>query len=140
MGKIIKAKIRKVRGIDGTRFVYPPVWDAGAINVVVYQDDGLDEEYCIGIVADVNLARFTAHKDIVEIREGEANSLGRTWRKPVTSISDEQIVLRALENLRESPFARARLSQEQQDALDPDNEALGVSKSPEFDIRNYMKG
>ena len=138
MSKVIKAKVRKVKGDGRTRFQYPSNWDAKAINVLVYQDDGLAEEYCIATVADKDLERFTSDPDIEEISEVEANALGSIWALRATRIIDEQSVIETVAWLLESPFAAGRLTTKQQEILDPENIRPGINKTPEFDIKNYL--
>lgn len=69
--KIAKVKIKKIRNETSTKFVYPLEYDAKEISPFLYQNENLDEEYCLANVPD----HFIFSDDIIEVSETEAKKL-----------------------------------------------------------------
>ena len=54
MSKVVKVTVTKTRNQDDTETVmgYPATYDPAEISPFIYQDEGLDTEYCLGVVED----------------------------------------------------------------------------------------
>jgi hypothetical protein len=129
MAKIIKVKMNRVQNGNRIHNDFPVSYDPKKVKVLAYEDlDDVNKEYCIGVIADEDLASFTASSDIEEIDQATANTLGLVWRPQVNRITNQQKILAILDKVHNS----TGLSLTDQDAIDPDNAEPGVNKSALF--------
>jgi hypothetical protein len=136
--RIIKAKIRKERTEStGTTFAYPPLWDINKINVVGYEDTdnlGTVEEWCIGLIYDdVYAATLIDDINVIAIDEATANDLGGQYNPQQLVIDDDMLpdILVAISK----PIGDR--TQEEEDMLNPDNDASGIRRTAPFDISRW---
>lgn len=117
----------------------PPECDVNKIEIMflectddfdafVARGDGLS--YTVGVVSDADAPAFLASKDIVELTEEEATTLG-VIMKPQREIYDNAIIAPIFAKQR----AAMVLTQEELDALDPDNPAKGITMSAHFSTK-----
>lgn len=125
---VLKVKISKQRSPNGTKFIYPEGYDPEKIKVVAYQDEGLDEELCIGIVDD----DFQLNDKIIEITEEEINTLGKEYKPQEKKITDQSAVLLALST------PEAERTEEQIKVLDENDPTPGINITREFNITDYV--
>jgi len=147
--KIIKVKIKKEKKDGATQFTYPKVcqdnnhsqhvtyvaYEADASNYPAdYADGGkIVEEYAVGVIEEGDVFNaLVADDDIEEMNETDANTFGKTWKPQVTKITDEQKVILILAKEEKDR------TQEEKDALDPENEEEGINKTPEFNITKWL--
>ncbi len=140
MKKILKVKIKRTVGGGKTHYDYPPEYDVSKISVLRYESqdpDGMSDvkgrgdkdEYCIGVVNEADVPAFLISKDIEEITSDVAKALGPKWYTQVDKISDPNKILAIV-----AKQARGEvLTQEEKDALDPDNPESGINKTPTWD-------
>lgn len=137
--KILKIKVGRKSINGGTRYVYPPVYDASKIQVLVYESslpENLEEvrnrgnkyEYLLGIVDEADAPRFLRSDDIEEITRQEAESLGAIWTKQQEKVTDQTAVLSILSKLARNET----LTEDEQKTIDPDDDTPGISKSKSF--------
>lgn len=128
MSKILKVKITqsKIEG-GGTHISYPPEYDSRLIQQLNCGRDN-DIPYCIGVVRTSNASGFLASDDIEEISYNDAVALGEQWRPQITKIVDYQRIVDILAKV----SANQLLTQEEKDAIDPENEEVGLSRSQSF--------
>jgi hypothetical protein len=144
MAKIVKIKMQAIitQPNGGVRIqrIAPPEYDSTKIKIIAMEASGdlagvLSRNdgtiYRIGVVADGDLATFTASDDIVELTQLEAVALGNVWRPQVTKIFDEQKIIDILEKVSNSQA----LTLTELNAIDPDNAERGVGKSFTFTER-----
>lgn len=140
MAKILKVKIGLT--INGNKWsrTYPPEYDKTKIKVLSYEsigdpatllarDDGTD--YCIGVVSDADAATFLASADITELNQTDANTQGAVWRPQINRISDRSKALAILGKVHNNP-SNPSLTQDEQNAINPDHAETGVNKSQAF--------
>lgn len=137
--KILKVKVGRKAINGGTRYVYPPVYDASKIQVLVYEsslEENLQEvknrgnnyEFLLGLVDEADAPRFLKSEDITEISRSEAEQLGAVWTKQQEKITDQNAVLSVL-----SKMARKEtLSTDDQKVIDPNDDTPGIAKSKSF--------
>lgn len=129
MAKIIKVKMQRVQTGNRISNVYPAEYNVDKIQVVAYEGlADVSKSYCIGVVKDEDLAAFTASDDIVEITQSEAEPLGTVWRPQVKRITNNNKVLDVLDKVHNAQ----ELTQEEKNAINPDNATMGVNKSIAF--------
>jgi len=69
--KYVKVTITKTRTEKETKFVYPKGYDATKFNVICYQNEWLDSEFCIATMPD----DFVASEWLEEINQWQAKQL-----------------------------------------------------------------
>lgn len=137
--KVLKVHIKRDRNDARTHYEYPPEYDAQKIQVMCYESSlpenfdkvverGDTDEYCIGVVKDEDAPQFLASPDIEEIDTDMALELGESWTRPVERITDQKTVTQVMAKMR----AGVRLTQAEENAVDPDNPAPGVVRSRSF--------
>lgn len=103
-----------------THHEYPSQYDAKKIQVM-----GYGEGCCIGWVMDVDAPKFLGSSDIVEVNRDQAVTDLEKWMPQVAKITDQDKVIQIC-----AKAARGQIvSQEEKDALDPDNPASGINKT-----------
>jgi hypothetical protein len=137
--KVLKVHIKRDRNEARTHYDYPPEYDAQKIQVMVYESSlpenfekvvgrGDTDEYLIGVVKDEDAPQFLASPDIEEIDTDTALELGESWTRPIERITDPKVVTQVTAKMR----AGIKLTQAEENAVDPDNPAPGVVKSRTF--------
>jgi len=75
---IVKIRIKKER-IDNdkqTKYVYPKNYDVKKFSPFIYQNEGLEYEYCLAHVIG-EFSNFS--EDFIEITKAEAKEILKTW-------------------------------------------------------------
>jgi len=138
MAKILKVKIQRASANGGTKYTYPPEYDASKIELLCYESVGegikvlnrTDKfEYAIGVVSNADALAFLVSPDIIEMAKATAITNGRKWRPQVEKITDNTKVISVLAKV----ARKETLTKEDEDALDPDNPVKGIGKSRLFD-------
>ena len=126
----------KISG-GGTHYTYPLEYQAQKIQILGYEsgDESNDiatrgdkDEYCIGVVKDVDAPQFLKSPDITEITRDDAILLGNKWRKQTETITDQNKVISIIAK----KMRNEALSQKEIDALDPNKAETGINKSKSF--------
>lgn len=137
--KVLKVHIQRDRNEARTHYTYPPEYDAQKIQVLAYESSlqknflkvverGDIDEYLIGVVKDEDAPKFLKSSHIEEIDTDTTLELGEDWTETVERITDPIKVMTALKKMK----AGESLTPEEDDAINPDNPALGVSRSRSF--------
>ena len=136
--KVFEVKIAKKRTTAGCGFVWPEWWEEvyKAVNVLAYQDEGLDIEGAVCTCDDKTWEKILAKKDkaITILTTAQANEKGRAWRPQVTQITDEQAVLLVTAKA----ALGTKLTAAEKRALDPEDDTPGVGKSKLFEIGDSL--
>lgn len=145
MAKVVKVTITKTRipGGSGTKFTWPPIWDAQKGHVVAYEETDQKgagiREGAIAVVDDAEYDRIKGDPDIELLDEETANTLGRQWRKQRVIISDQQAVIDIITTAGGSlKSAYSGLSEDIKKVLDPNDDTPGITKSKLFDIAKHI--
>jgi len=132
----IKAKIKKTRTTENTKFKYPAAWNSEKIHVVAYQDNpdnlGDVEEFCIGVVTPEAWEKMKNDPDITQVTPVEANEDGKKWKPKTTKVLDQDAVILALAT------PEADRTKKQKDSLDPKHIEPGINEGEDFDIRKFV--
>lgn len=151
MSKILLVKAKRSRNPGGgTHYTYPPEYSAQQIQVLCYESVGENEivsgrdnstnphEYLIGVVSDADAPHFLKSSDIREINQADANEKGRRWRPQIEQINDQTKVISILAK---AVRGTQMLTSEEEQAINPDNPAIGISKSKLFDdlLAEYLE-
>jgi DNA mismatch repair ATPase MutS len=137
--KILKVKIGRNQGVNGTVYTYPVEYDPSKIQVLCYEttnmdnydgvvDRGNDYEYCVGVVQDADAAEFLVSADIEELDYSTATTDCATWVKQVEKITDQTKVLSILSKVHNSEA----LTAEEEAAIDPNDTTTGINNSKSF--------
>ena len=142
--KILKMRLKRGPNAEGgTHYTYPPnyvpskvkfgpVYEKDAkINHDTYQDIiiGVADGDVAGFLQDNNAVDGEHTFKVEEIVQEDANTLGNTWITQVEKITDQTEVLRICAKA----AVGTELTQDEKDALDPDNGAVGINKSKSFE-------
>jgi len=144
--KILKVKIKKQRELKRCRYSYPKGWNAEKIHVLAYENHpenlGNVEEDCLCVTDDVTAATLLKQPEVKEITKNEANSFGRRWRPSRIVITDGRRVAEVIRKLLTKPkiaeVLKGALTDEEFNVLDERNEELGIQKSKEFNINEFI--
>jgi hypothetical protein len=129
MAKILKVKIKRAQTNNIISNTYPLEYDSKKIKVLAYEGLGdINKTFCIGVVNDVDAPAFLASKDIIEINQEDAQTLGVVWRPQTIKITDESKIIEIIEKVNNKEV----LTQAEKDAINPDNATRGVNKSKPF--------
>lgn len=140
--KFARVEITKTRTAEGTRFTYPPEWDASKINVVAYEDNGGAVESCVCVIADdVYAATLIASTAATEVTQAGAETDARTYRGEPTIVNNEArvivIVNKLLANTQAKNKMAAVLSTTEMNALDENSTEPGIIKKT-FNIADHL--
>lgn len=131
----VKAKIKKSRGKEETKFEYPKAWDSNKIHVVAYEDNpesmGEVEEYCVGVVTSETWEEIKKDPDIAKVTAAKANEDGEKWRPQKIRVIDRDAAIIAL------AVPEANRTIEHKNILNPDKPDIGVNRTEKFDIRRF---
>ena len=130
---LLKIKVKRQKIDGGTRYTYPPQYDASKIQVMCYEsslpenyqivmDRGNDYEYLIGAVKDIDAPRFLSGFDVEQLTELQTLELGNQWTKPAIIINDPEKVIEICQKI----IANISLTQIEKDAIDPSKSTSGI--------------
>lgn len=158
--KLIKMRIRRDNTGGNTHYEYPvPYYDAYKIVFGPIYESGLsencpdiltrdeDDEFIVIGVKDEDLTQFLGCNNVVDAGSGhvwtaveltpaEAIVLGNIWTKQIEKITDQDVVTKILAKIGRSE----ELTQQEKDALNPDNAEPGINKTKSFeeDLNAYL--
>lgn len=136
--KILKVRARRTKAGGATHYSYPPEYDPKKIKVLCYESGGdkagiiargSTDEYLIGIVEDADAPQFLASADITEMTRTDAVKDGSKWRPQKEKISDDGRLWSILRKV----VKKEALTQDDEDALDPDKPTPGLTKTKTFE-------
>ena len=136
---ILKIKILLKEESPGQiRYIYPSGYDSRKINILAYGEEIIEDNekvrYCIGVIEDIYKSQFLQTKKITELSEDESHTLCRKWRPSVLKITNEKVVKTILNKIKKGlPFTWDEIK-----AIDPEDSALGINYSNEFNIKDYI--
>lgn len=138
MHKVFEVRIGKNRTPNGCGFIWPDWWGEvhQGVDVVAYQDDGLDEEGAVCVCATAIWDKIAAKNDpkVTQLTEEATNERGRAWRPQAVRITDQERILLITAKV---ALGQA-ISSEERKALDPEDPSPGVNKSPVFNVRKII--
>jgi len=145
MSKIIKAKIYYTKTEGGTSYSggYPIGLTDTKTQWLVESDEtekGQDEKGTyvtkLAVVYDNTLVdKAIATGQCWEINEIEADEFGKKFSSPqVEQITDQEKVIKICAKAIKGEV----LTQKEKNAIDPDNEEIGINKTKPFDIKKYL--
>lgn len=149
--KLLKMKIKRMNIKDCTHYDYPtpyynaykvifgPVYEGGLEeNVTLIKARNTNDEFIIIGVEDSDLNDFlkaNGYKDsdgfefsCIEITQAEAEQDGTQWTKQIEKITDQNKVITILAKIGRGEI----LTQQEKDALNPDNLESGINKTKSF--------
>lgn len=144
--KILKIKIVRSANVGGgTHYTYPSSYNAGKVIFGPVYDlpdnvSGQLSEYIIVGIRDTDSASFLAGNgveengivnEITEISQEDAIALGDVRVPQIQKITNPTIVL----EICAKAALGVELTQEEQDAINPDNSAIGINKTKSFTER-----
>jgi len=133
--RVFEVTLTKDRTPKQTTLHWPEWWGdvAPRVDVVAYQDDGLETEGAICVCDNSTWDEIAAHNDkaIAELDEATANAKGRVWRPQIEKITDERAVIGVVAK----SVRGEKLSKDDLAVIDPEDSTPGIAKSPLFDVR-----
>lgn len=140
---VFEVRITKHREQEQCGFTWPDWWGEvyQKVDVVAYEDHpdrlGTQTEGAVCVCDDETWEKIAVKEDplVMQLTEAAANEKGQAWRPQITRVTDEQKVLLITAKVALGQI----LSSEEKKALDPDDPAPGVGKSPLFDVRKICE-
>lgn len=144
MAKILKVKVKRTTVGDKIFYSYPPNYTeqdklniASKAHFTCYEHVGDPEsvslrggthEYAVCVVSDADSVDLLTSPDIVELSQPEAIAIGDIWSPQIEFVSDPIGIPAIIAKLK----ASQALTTEENNAVDPDNPAPGISKSAAY--------